>query len=122
MATQELPGTTSHALWKSRELRARRAYGIEILGGCCARCGNDIKSELQFDHIDRLNRSFGINRSAMYSMERFKNELKKCRLLCIYCHSWKSNAERRGVSLEEIETAIQNYQEATANGDEDLPF
>ena len=66
----------------------RRKILLEHLGGKCVGCGTT--ENLQFDHIDRTQKSFTIGKSLDYSMERLIPEVDKCQLLCYDCHEIKS--------------------------------
>lgn len=60
----------------------------------CAWCGTT--ENLQLDHVDRFSAEVKSNRLHMVSLERFFKEIFKLQLLCITCHAFKSNEERRG--------------------------
>lgn len=67
----------------------QRADFIAFLGGECAKCGST--DDLEFDHIDRSTKSFGI--AGLWPVKRLPEvyeELKKCQLLCDPCHNEKS--------------------------------
>ena len=66
----------------------RRKILLEHLGGKCVGCGTT--ENLQFDHIDRTQKSFTIGKSMDYSMEKLIPEVEKCQLLCYNCHEIKS--------------------------------
>jgi len=66
----------------------RRKILIEHLGGKCCGCGTT--ENLQFDHIDRTQKSFNIGKCIDYSLERLIPEVDKCQLLCYECHEVKS--------------------------------
>ena len=89
--------------------RKHRQYLIEMLGGKCLGCGT-IKN-LQFDHIDRTQKSFCIGSSLASKLEKLVEEAKKCQLLCETCHQHKTlvnhdcnnlAAGKRVVSIETI--------------------
>lgn len=66
----------------------RRKMLIEHLGGKCCGCGTT--ENLQFDHLDRTQKSFTIAKCLDYSMEKLIEEVDKCQLLCYNCHEIKS--------------------------------
>lgn len=71
----------------------RRAEGIVILGGKCARCTST--QLLEFDHIDPETKELSIGKMWGVARERWLRELAKCQLLCRSCHKKKSADERR---------------------------
>ncbi len=62
----------------------RREEAINLLGGQCSSCGR--KDDLEFHHIDPSTKSFTIAKMWSVSLERFREEIKKCKLLCGPCH------------------------------------
>lgn len=66
----------------------RRQILIEHLGGKCCGCGTT--QNLQFDHLDRTEKSFNIGKCLDYSLEKLIVEVDKCQLLCYNCHEVKS--------------------------------
>jgi hypothetical protein len=71
----------------------KRAKLVALLGGKCKGCGTR-KGKLEFDHIDRATKSFGIAENINRSFEVLAAEALKCQLLCRSCHSDKSHKER----------------------------
>lgn len=59
-------------------------------GGACELCG--ATDRLEFDHIDRNSKAFGIGRGWSLARERVLEEIAKCQLLCRSCHVTKSLA------------------------------
>lgn len=79
----------------------KKAFLIEMLGGKCVGCG--ATENLQFDHIDRKQKSFTIGKMLGYSLEdKLIPEAKKCQLLCKFCH--------------QIKTTINHDMHSLANG------
>lgn len=77
-----------------RRYHERHAQAIEILGGRCAICGS--RDDLQIDHINNSHKSFDVaDRLAQYAWSRIVEELKKCQLLCFWCHVDKSKVETK---------------------------
>jgi transposase-like protein len=72
---------------------ARRRKVKEILvaeaGGSCRICGYDrYIGALQFHHLDPATKSFGLGmRGIARSLERCREEARKCILLCANCHA-----------------------------------
>jgi transposase len=58
-------------------------------GGCCNRCGYDrCIAALQFHHVDPSTKSFTVsNNGVTRSLERAREEARKCVLLCANCHA-----------------------------------
>lgn len=65
---------------------ARRAKGLEMLGGKCALC--ESTEDLELDHIDPATKF--THRIFSYSWARIEAELKKCQILCAPCHFQKT--------------------------------
>lgn len=66
----------------------RKKQLFELLGNKCFLCNSTIN--LQFDHIDKHKKKFGILSSPSIALDRLLKELKKCRLLCKKCHDKKT--------------------------------
>lgn len=73
--------------------RLRRAQRIhDYLGGKCTVCGST--ADLEVHHIDPAEKTFGpIEKLSPWA--KIVEELKKCELLCTYCHKDK-HAARHG--------------------------
>jgi hypothetical protein len=61
---------------------------IEYKGGKCQSCGydKDCPSAYDFHHRDPTKKDFTISKKS-WSIERLKNEIDKCDLLCRNCHA-----------------------------------
>lgn len=68
-----------------------KARLIEMAGGVCAQCGST--EDLQFDHIDRLTKSFVVLAAWNKSDDVVLPEMAKCQLLCKSCHLVKTSSE-----------------------------
>ena len=72
---------------------ARRRRVKELLvaeaGGRCQLCGYDrYVGALQFHHLDPTEKAFGLGvRGIARSLERCREEARKCALLCANCHA-----------------------------------
>jgi 5-methylcytosine-specific restriction endonuclease McrA len=72
--------------------QARRARLIEMLGGCCVRCG--AIENLEFDHIDPPTKVFGVCAGLSKAWDLLVDEAAKCQLLCKPCHVAKGAEDR----------------------------
>ena len=75
---------------KHRAYRSRtKSRAIEMLGGCCSRCGFSDERALRFHHVKPVRRgSNGLSRKALTSTETHRAILhgeKGLRLLCANC-------------------------------------
>jgi hypothetical protein len=84
----------------ARKLKHRKFLWEYKLSKGCAHCGYDeLPYVLEFDHIDLSSKddarrgSWAID--AGWSMERIKNEINKCQILCANCHAIKTYKERQ---------------------------
>lgn len=69
-----------------RKQKVRRIL-IHEWGGCCARCGYDrTPVNLHFHHVEPSTKSFAVNAGMGKSLQAFREEAKKCVLLCADCH------------------------------------
>jgi hypothetical protein len=69
--------------------RKIKAMLVEEAGGCCALCGYDrYPGALQFHHLDPATKAFSLGmRGIARSLERCREEARKCVLLCANCHA-----------------------------------
>jgi len=70
---------------------------IDHLGGKCVGCGTT--HNLQFDHIDRKDKKFGIVDRLSCKLTDLIVEANKCQLLCKDCHKVKTTAMHDRESL-----------------------
>lgn len=92
-----------------RNLVRRRSNKVTLVleaGGACSRCGyaNCIDA-LQFHHLDREKKVFGIMSKASRSVENLRIEAAKCELLCANCHY-------------EVEAGLRNPQACNTCGEQ----
>ena len=73
---------------------------IKLKIGSCQKCDKKVTKDtvccFDFDHIDRKTKLFNISRLVQRGnnvKEKIDDEIKKCQLLCCYCHRKKSNEE-----------------------------
>jgi len=84
----------------------KKALLLEHLGGKCSGCGTI--ENLQFDHIDRTQKSFTIGKCWGLSLEKLLKEADKCQLLCKECHQYKTTINQdmsmmaEGYKIKEI--------------------
>jgi hypothetical protein len=72
--------------------QARRAKLIEMLGGCCVRCGST--EDLEFDHIDPSAKRFNVCSDLTRAWSQLVAEALKTQLLCRPCHIAKGVEDR----------------------------
>ena len=66
----------------------RKLFYINQAGGKCKHCGYlKCPRALSFHHRNPKEKEFGLNKLGKKSESRVKNELLKCDLLCMNCHS-----------------------------------
>src|SRR6266403_1801107 len=68
---------------------AKKIRAIELLGGCCIECGVDNIHKLCFHHINRNDKKFDISDKLGLKWNKIKDEVIKCELLCLNCHTEK---------------------------------
>ena len=57
------------------------------MGGCCSICGyNKNLSALEFHHLDMTQKDFTISNSTTTNIEKIREEVSKCILVCANCH------------------------------------
>jgi transposase len=71
-----------------RRRRVKRIL-VEEAGGCCAECGyGACPAALQFHHVDPATKSFALSHEGVTrSLNRAREEARKCVLLCANCHA-----------------------------------
>jgi hypothetical protein len=71
----------------TRRHRKVRAILVAEAGGRCAVCGyRRCMYNLQFHHVDPQTKAFEMNMGRGKSLESFREEAKKCVLVCANCH------------------------------------
>jgi hypothetical protein len=85
----------------ARRRRVVRATIIQEAGGCCTLCGYDqYPGALQFHHLEPREKEFALSgRGLTRSVDRLREEAKKCVLLCANCHA-EVEGGVRALSLE----------------------
>lgn len=77
-------------LRRSDRREARRAFVDSVKTSPCSSYGSIFRPLLMdFDHIDPSEKSFSISHGVRMnvSLERLVQEIKKCRLMCVWCHT-----------------------------------
>ena len=67
----------------------KKAKGCEICGY------NEHPSALEFDHLPQHKKHEAISRMVDYNLKRLFKEIRKCRILCVYCHRIHTDEQRR---------------------------
>jgi 5-methylcytosine-specific restriction endonuclease McrA len=75
--------------WQRDYKKKRRQKIKDYLGGKCVGCGTT--ENLQFDHIDKRDRSFKIANHVCMAWDKLTAEADKCQLLCKECHQVKTS-------------------------------
>lgn len=71
----------------TRRKQRVKAILVEEAGGCCAVCGYDrCIINLVFHHVDPSQKSFALSMNTTKSLAAYREEMKKCVLLCANCH------------------------------------
>lgn len=74
----------------------RKIEAINYLGGKCIRCGySESPYALEFHHLDPSKKDFNIGKR-ITKIERMKEELDKCILLCANCHRIEHSGDKYG--------------------------
>ena len=73
----------------TRKRRRNKIILVEYLGGCCVEClYAKCIGALEFHHKDPTKKDFGLAQSGVTkSLDKLKQEVKKCILLCNRCHT-----------------------------------
>ena len=85
----------------------RRNKAIEFLGGKCVCC--ETNENLEFDHINRTEKTINIAKLWGIKEQTFWQEIEKCQLLCTECHRNKSIKERGLKKAKGVHGSITNY-------------
>ena len=75
--------------YRERKLNIKKVL-VQLLGGCCVRCGYSDARALDFDHAQPSTKSFNICLNLHQPLELLETEVKKCQLLCANCHRVKT--------------------------------
>lgn len=64
---------------------------LDALGRACVNCGSS--ENIEFDHVDRSEKSFSILTEWKRPLHELLEEVKKCQPLCATCHADKTRVE-----------------------------
>lgn len=83
--------------------KQNKEFVDSIRSSGCIICGEKSLCCLDFHHLDKSSKEFGIsNMISGYSIEKIKNEISKCIIVCSNCHR-KIHANEIKVPPERIE-------------------
>ena len=89
---------------KEKRLERNRSFIANVLKSGCVDCGIKDIRVLEFDHLK--DKMIGIAQMRSHSLERIKEEIDKCEVVCANCHnirtSQRRNDWRTKVYLEEM--------------------
>ena len=78
------------------QYKDRRKQIIEQLGGVCSHSNCNSTEDLQLDHINPLEKSYGISqRISSWDIKKLQPEIDKCQLLCPKHHLEKTIEDGR---------------------------
>ena len=67
--------------------RSMKLHAVKLLGGKCCRCGyNRCVDALEFHHTKQNEKEFKLGSGNTMSWKEYKEEAKKCILVCSNCH------------------------------------
>jgi len=79
---------------KENKTRRKIAFYEWMQDKFCVDCGNNDVRVLEFDHLDRSNKSFNIStKVADLSFESLMEEIEKCEIVCANCHKIRTANE-----------------------------
>jgi hypothetical protein len=89
----------SYLRWQAKARRARKQKLVDLLGGCCCKCGyNRCLAALDFHHRNPQEKRFQVGAyGLLIKWERLVEEALKCDLICRNCHAELHEHERNGV-------------------------
>jgi hypothetical protein len=80
-----------HRDYQRTRYRKRLDEALDHLGRTCVDCSGT--EDLQFDHIDPDTKVKSVSRMTYLSNVRFWEEVEKCTLRCISCHSKRTRQQ-----------------------------
>jgi len=84
-----------YAASKMQRVARNQLFIVRYLRNNSCPCGEGDIRCLEFDHLDPSDKSANINRLVAdgLSIERIKEEIEKCRVLCANCHAKRTSAQ-----------------------------
>jgi len=73
-------------LQKIRRIENRQFMYDYLKNHPCVECGESDPLVLEFDHINQDDKFKAVSVMVEFSLERIKEEISKCRVLCANCH------------------------------------
>lgn len=72
----------------------------------CAKCGNDDYRVLEFDHLDKNDKSYNVGEGLKkgFGFESILQEIEKCQVLCANCHRIKTFEEGIGKRTRKVKS------------------
>jgi hypothetical protein len=96
-----------------RKQFVRRVLLIEA-GDRCQSCGYDrLRANLHFHHVDPSTKKFGLTSGNGKSLARFREEARKCVLVCANCHGEIEGGLRRCPSTMEQKVRVFRLEPLT---------
>ncbi len=87
-----------------------RNYLRQIKANSKCVCGESRNALLEFSHFDRASKfkkeGKSVDISSMKSLDQIKEELKKGRYLCVFCHRDKTIQENQKISENKVQSMI----------------
>ena len=72
---------------RRKKRRSFKIQCVEYKGGCCISCGySKCLDALEFHHLNPFQKDFMVSEVTHTSIDKVKDELDKCVLLCSNCH------------------------------------
>jgi len=94
--------------YQRQRISDRRNILIGYMGGKYNKCGST--ENLEFDHINPLEKQFFISRILSCRWEIIEKELEKCHLLCEGCHLDKTSIENAKPQIHGTRHSYEKYR------------
>lgn len=73
-------------LQRQRQIANRQFMYNYLSTNPCEVCGETDPVVLEFDHIDQTTKLIAVSLMVCHSLDKIKEEIAKCRVLCANCH------------------------------------